>query len=250
MRKKFIQPAVIGVVFSLFSLCAQARDLIVCAVPQAYTALESIKEIAPVSFDTYYGMPEDIEARINNNSGICSIVVSSEEKLPVLLVRANKTTSEQVKKFVKAPLILWTANETLLKNNIDVIKKKKIKSLAIPNPHFTPVGFSAHQIVSKKNFPTDYLKHRIFRTDHEFQIFSLVRSQNVQAGFLTKPLIMRNGAPLGSYWYIPEDYYTPIYYYVVNTSKKNTNRNNILFNYIYANKDALEEFDKAGFERL
>ena len=250
MRKKFIQLAVILLSSLIFSAQAKTRDLVVCAVPQTYSAIEQIKRVSPVKFDTFYAMPDEILSRINNRSGICSIVISADERLALLLLRSNQTSNGMIKQLVKAPLILWSADESLFKDNIDAITKQKLKSIGLPNPHLTPVGFSSKQVVERKSFPTKYLKHKIFRADHEFQIYSFVRSQNVQSGFITKPLVMKNGLPQGSYWKIPENYYQAIIYFIVNTSKRNTNANNILFNYLYSDKEALNFFYQTGFEPL
>lgn len=38
----------------------------------------------------------------------------------------------------------------------------------------------------------------------------MVNSGNVQTGFITKPLIMRDGKTTGSYWFVPHEYYDPI----------------------------------------
>ena len=120
----------------------------------------------------------------------------------------------------------------------------------MPNPHLTPVGFAAKQIVSKKTFPSEYLKHRIYRADHEFQIFSFVANQSVQAGFVTKPLIYKDGHTTGSFWNIPENTYAPIFYYLIDTSKSNSHSIQVLFNYIYANSQALRHFYEYGFEPI
>lgn len=62
-----------------FEQASASADVVVCAVPQVYSALESAKEDASNKFETYYAPAEDITSRIANNSGKCSIVVSSDE---------------------------------------------------------------------------------------------------------------------------------------------------------------------------
>lgn len=249
MRKKSIQ--LLLALVSVFVISkVTAQELTVCAVPQTYSALEAVKHKAPVKFKTFYALEDEILSRINNNNGICSLVISSDEKLPILLLRSNQTKTDRLKPFVTAPLILWSKDPTLFANNIDVIKNKKLKSLGLPNPHLTPVGFAAKQIVSKKTFPSEYLKHRIYRADHEFQIFSFVANQSVQAGFVTKPLIYKDGHTTGSFWNIPDDTYDPIFYYLIDTSKSNSHSIQVLFNYIYANGQALRHFYEYGFEPI
>lgn len=40
------------------------------------------------------------------------------------MLRAEKTTQDNIKPLVKAPLILWSKDETLFKNDIKAIKDK------------------------------------------------------------------------------------------------------------------------------
>ena len=108
MRKKFIQLITVASSLFTFEQASASADVVVCAVPQVYSALESAKEDASNKFETYYAPAEDITSRIANNSGKCSIVVSSDEKLAILMLRAEKTTQDNIKPLVKAPLILWS----------------------------------------------------------------------------------------------------------------------------------------------
>ncbi len=250
MRKKFIQIALLlSSVFTSFNANA-SDDIVVCGVPQVYSAVMSIKNFSPVKYDTYFGTQEDIEERVLSNSGTCTLILTDEEKLPVSLLRANKTSVDAVKQFIKAPLILWTKNKRLLIDDVRPIVKKKLKSIALPKPELTSVGYSASEVSKMKNFPTEYLKknNKIYRPNSEFQAYVLARSGKVQTAFVTKPLIMRNGRPTGSYWFIPHDYYSPIYYYIIST--ENSKRAKELFDYLSTNSDALQYFYRSGFEDL
>lgn len=249
MRKKLIQLiAAIPALFT-FEQAFATSEVVVCAVPQVYSALENAKEEASERFTTFYAPTEDIVSRIANNSGKCSLVISSDEKLAILMLRADKTTREDIKPLVKAPLVLWTKDEKLLKNDISAIKDKKLKSIALPKASLTPVGFAASQIVKKKNFPTNYIKNRIYRTEHEYQAFAMVNSGNVQTGFITKPLIIRDGKVTGSYWFIPRKYYDPIVYFIIN-SDTNSYKTRKVFSYLLSDSNVRMYFKIAGFEEL
>ena len=249
MRKKFIQLITVVSTIFTFEQAQASADVVVCAVPQVYSALESAKDGASDKFETYYAPSEDLTSRIANNSGKCSIVVSSDEKLAILMLRAEKTTQEGIKPFVKAPLILWSKDEYLFKNDINAIKDKKLKSLALPKATLTPVGFAASQIVKKKNFPTDYIKYRLFRTEHEYQAYAMVNSGNVQTGFFFFFFIMKDGKATGSYWFVPHEYYDPIKYYLINTNT-NSFRTKKVYNYLLNDSNVHQYFIKAGFEEL
>lgn len=77
----------------------------------------------------------------------------------------------------------------------------------------------------------------------------MVNSGNVQTGFITKPLIMRDGKTTGSYWFVPHEYYDPIKYYIINTNSTSF-RTSKVFNYLLTDNNVHQFFLKAGFEDL
>ncbi|WP_294563863.1 molybdate ABC transporter substrate-binding protein [uncultured Succinatimonas sp.] len=200
------------------SFCAQASDkkLQVCATAQMYNALEALTPKVPVEFDAHYTTASNIYTGIINNKLKCDVIISPDERLPISLIRLNKTSPASFIPFTRAKLILWSANPRLFNGNISAIYSKKLKSLAIPDPRLTPVGFAAKQIVSNKGFPTGYLKNKIFYPEHEYQVHSMVANQNVEAGFITLPLISsKTRMANGSYWVVPRGYYPDILYYTL-----------------------------------
>ena len=60
MRKKFIQLITVASSLFTFEQASASADVVVCAVPQVYSALESAKEDAPNKFETYYAPAEEI----------------------------------------------------------------------------------------------------------------------------------------------------------------------------------------------
>lgn len=252
MRKTSEILNVIGTAF-LLSIFPQetCSAVTVCASTQTYSALEAVKEHSPTEITSKYAAGEDLEALLAEDNNHCELVISADEKLPVLLVRAGKTSASSMSVLVRAPLILWSADPTLLDNKASAVANKKLKSLALPNAKLTPVGYATSKIVSRKNFPTNYLKGRIYRTEHEYQVLSLVESGNVQAGFLTRPLILdKTGHMRGSFWQTPKELYPELDYYLVilkDAEKKSDVQR--LANYLKSNEQVMGDFIKAGFDR-
>ena len=177
-------------VTAFFASPLQASEVKVCAVPQVYGALEALHEISPVDYSTRYGTANDILSWITNAQEHCDLVISSDEKLPILLIRAQKAQPASLHSFIRAPLLLWSADPRVLDSSLKVIREKKLKSLCVPRAELTPVGFATKMILAKKEFPTSYLEGKIYRTDQEYQCFSLIKSATVQSGFITKPLVI------------------------------------------------------------
>ena len=249
MRKKLIQ-LIIGLSL-VFSFGASAKSNIeVCAAPQTYSALENIKKYTKVHFETYYGSSDEILSIISNQSKRCHIIISEDEKIPVIMLKSNKTEFTNIKRLVRAPLVLWSRDESIVDDKIEFLKKKKIKNLAIPKASLSTVGYAASKIMNQKDFPTDFLKGKIFKTDHEYSAFSLVNSTNVQVGFMTKPVIMKDGKVEGSYYIFPYDKYEPIYYYVTLNNTEKSNRISLLYTEFATSTRVITSFVLAGFDSL
>ncbi len=100
----------------------------VCAATQTYSALEAVKEHSPTEITTQYAAGEDLEALLAEDKSHCELVISADEKLPILLVRAGKASASSMSVLVRAPLILWSADPTLLDNKASVVANKKLTS--------------------------------------------------------------------------------------------------------------------------
>lgn len=207
----------------------ESPKLQVCAVTQLYESLEQIKKHSTIPFEAFYGTANEIYAKIANNEKVCDVVLSSDERLPLTLVRSDKADAVTMEPFTRAPLILWSQDPLYFKDGIKVITKQKIKSLALADPRLTPVGYATHLIVSNKAFKTSYLKDHIYRASHEYQILGMLSAGYVECGFITKPLISsKTKIANGSYWEVPRAYHPDLLYYSIilkNTSQKEMAQN-------------------------
>ena len=233
MRKKLIQLIITFSFFFSFDVFAKS-NIEVCAAPQTYSALENIKKYPKVHFETFYGSSDELLSIISNQKKRCHIIISEDEKIPVIMLKSNKTEFSNIKRLVRSPLILWSKDENAIDDKLNFLKKKKIKSLVHP----------------KASFPSDFLKGKIFRTDHEYAAFSLVDNQNVQAGFMTKPVVMKDGKIEGSYYIFPYDKYEPIFYYVTLNNEEKSNRISTLYTELSTSVRVITSFVLAGFDSL
>ncbi|MBQ9274988.1 MAG: substrate-binding domain-containing protein [Succinivibrio sp.] len=106
---------------------AQAAELPrVCAVAQTYSVLEELKTRATQPFETFYGPEEELYARLNEDGQFCQILISADERLPILAIRAEKAQAGSMRPVARAPLVLWTLQEGLLEQ----IRKARLKLTA------------------------------------------------------------------------------------------------------------------------
>ena len=253
MRKelKTLKTAAAALLALLSAKTALADEPVVCAAVQTYAALEAVRDLGDHSFKAVYAPDEDLASEIGNGERRCSLVVSSGEKLPVLLIRSQQAAVTYLTPLVRAPLVLWSADPALLDSQATAVGQKRLRSLALPQAALTPAGYAAAQIVSRKNFPTGYLKGRIYRPEQEYQVLAMVDSGNVQAGFLTLPLILgKDGKPRGSWWQVPRDLYDELDYYLIPTLSGAKDREAMaLYKYLKSDPTVLKAFENAGFAK-
>ncbi len=252
MRRSLLILALALILPAAMEAQAQVR---LCAVPQVYQAVESLKDISPLPYETFYAVPDDIYARVANSQDgkdSCDVVISSDERLPILLTRALKAVPGTMNAFIRAPLILWSQKPGLIDRKGGAASAKKLKSLALPKPSLTPVGYAAKLVAEKSSFPTRHLEGHIYRGEQEYQVYALVKDGHADAGFITKPLVVQeNGRIEGSYWQVSREAYPDICYYVTlmdNASDKNAAEQ--FHGFISSNLKVREAFVRAGFEPL
>lgn len=236
--------------FFINNATASPNKVKICSVVQLYSTMTALQHVAPYKFDLVFDTPTDLYARIANNELQCDLLLSSDERLPITLIRGGKGQASGMVPFAIAPLILLAKDPNLFKYNLNAISKKQLKSLALPDARLTPVGFATHQIVKTSAFPTEYLKSKIYRADQEYQILSLISNGYVQAGFVTLPLYKDLENPQDySYWLIPRKYYPDIFYYVLLLKNAVNNNNAInIMRYLVENPQVVKILKQYGFE--
>lgn len=206
----------------------------VCAVPQLYQAVNMMHNVSKVKFEPTFATATELYAMIanapeNNTVAICDVVLSSDERLPISLIRAQRAVGSSMIPFARAPLVFWSRNPRIFNTSKghdpqSLLKAQQIKSIAIAAPELTPVGFATSQIFKKNEFNASYLKDKTYKSDHEYQVYSMVSNGNVQVGVISKPLVAQITRELnGSYYEVPRTMHSDIQYYAVIMEQSKTN---------------------------
>lgn len=198
----------------------QDAPLQVCAVPQLHDALTHLSQTAASSlpkFALYFAPDSSLYAAIANQARSCDVLLTAAERSAILLIRAQRAEPQDLQPIAKLPLVLFSADPELLSpSDLQSLKQRKLSSLALPKAELTPVGFAAAQVAARSDFPTAYLNGRIYRAQQEYQVYAMVSSGQVSAGFVTLPLISRaDGSTEGSYWRVPADWYDELKVYAL-----------------------------------
>ena len=237
------------------------KVLNVCAVPQLYSALQALSSKSRYPFMPRVATASEIYALLANTDNsklpqLCDLVLSSDERLPISLVRSQKALASSLVPFARVPLVLWSANPTLLQGHDprDLLRSGAITSIAVANPKLSPVGFASAQVLKEPLAVSGSraLREHLYRADHEYQVYSMVANANVDCGLISKPLLVASGAPIqGSYWEVPRRYHPDIQYYGVLLSPSVANKlAQDFLRYLVEDEDVHRFFSDYGFYPL
>lgn len=262
------RPVLLAYAFALLALISPINSFAatehndpikVCAVPQLYQALNYLQKHSKIQFTPSFATANELYAKLsnaplNNTKSLCDIVLSSDERLPISLIRSQKALGSSMYPFAIVPLVLWSADHKLLSGHDPrlLMEQKRIKSLAIASSNLTPVGFASNQVIKRSDFNISRIKDKVYKSDHEYQVYSMVLNGNVQCGFISKPLIatISNKVP-GSYYQVPRSWHSDIQYYVVllEQSKNNTKAQSFM-KYLTRDPKVHSILSSFGFEAI
>lgn len=213
----------------------------VCAVPQLYAALTTLQGKTHPAFVARFATTNELYALLTNTEQkqlpeLCDLVLSSDERLPISLVRSNRALASSLIPFTRAPLVLWSKEPNLLQGHEPrtLMRSGALHSIALAKSSLTPVGFATQQVIAE-HLDIGRLKEHTYRADHEYQVYSMVASGNVDCGFISLPLIIDHKQQIsGSYWLAPRYMHSDIQYYgvLLTPSVPNTNAQELLRQFV------------------
>lgn len=228
-------------------------EITVCAVPQLYTALGRLQLSSPVKFEAKIYTSSDLYAELaNSTEHTCDVLLSSDERLPLKLSNTGKLEAHRMQPFAKVKLLLWSPNPRLISQNTaeQLFTKKRLKSVALARAELTPVGFAANEVLRQPKLKAKFLRDHTYRGINEYQVYAMVNEGNVEAGFVTTPLVLTLTRQMnGSYWVVPEEYYPTIQYYatIMNGDEVPFDKAEQFINFIKTDKKAVDLLEALGF---
>lgn len=138
------------------------------------------------------------------------IFFSGDIKRAELLDTENIAVASSRFTYAIGKLILWSPQTGYIDKQGNVLKERKYRYLAIANPKLAPYGKAAYELLQKMGI-WDNLQGHMVRGENIGQTFQFVKTGNAQLGLVAYSQIKQPGhAITGSFWIIPESYYTAI----------------------------------------
>ena len=137
------------------------------------------------------------------------ILMAADSLRPELLEKEGIGVPGSRFTYAVGRLALWSADSTLpLKNDLQVLKHKNFRYLAIANPKTAPYGKAAEQVLRKKGF-WEQIQNRLVRGENISQTFQFVMTGNADIGFIALSQL-RKIQGRGFSWIIPQEWHDPI----------------------------------------
>ena len=113
--------------------------------------------------------------------------------------------------YAQGKLVLWSPQQGLVDNEGLILRQGDFSFVALANPRLAPYGKAAQQVLMQRGL-WDSLSKKMVRGENIGQAYQFVKTGNAQLGFVALSQIQTTDGRLpGSYWIVPQQYYSPIY---------------------------------------
>ena len=203
--------ATVGAV--LFVSAANAAEVQV-AVAANFTA--PIKDIA-VEFEkdtghkvlAAFGPTGGLYTQVKNGAPF-EVFFSADDTTPARLESEGEIVPGSRFTYAIGKLVLWSATESYVDEQGEVLKRNEFKHLSIANPKTAPYGLAATQVMDKLGV-SEAIRPKLVEGTNITQAHQFVATGNAELGFVALSQVYKDGKiTSGSAWIVPEDLYEPI----------------------------------------
>jgi molybdate transport system substrate-binding protein len=145
------------------------------------------------------------------NGAPFDLFFAADLKRPELLEKRGRVIGKGRFTYAQGKLILWSTKSNL-KNINKVLLDDKLRFVAIANPKLAPYGYASKEFLKSQDL-WKKLKGRVVYGENIGQTYNFVRSGNARVGFIA--LSQYKKRKEGSFWRVPESFYSAIEQQVV-----------------------------------
>jgi len=156
-----------------------------------------------------FGATGQIYTQIKNGAPF-EVFLSADDSTPAKLEQEGDTVKGSRFTYAIGTLALWSAKESYVDSNGDVLKGNTFEHLSIANPKTAPYGLAATQVLAKLGL-TDATKSKLVEGQSISQAYQFVSTGNAELGFVALSQIYKDGkVSNGSAWIVPAQMHDPI----------------------------------------
>ncbi len=139
------------------------------------------------------------------------LLLAADSRRPQLLENNGQAVAGSRFTYAVGKLALWSANpKTLSENGATVLRRMKVKRLALANPKTAPYGKAARQTLQKLKL-WDKLRPHLVRGENIGQTFQFAMSGNAGLGFVALSQVLDpKNKMTRQHWQVPSDFHDPL----------------------------------------
>ena len=144
------------------------------------------------------------------NGAPFDLFFAADVRRPKLLEREQHAVVGSRFTYAIGKLVLWSARTGYVDPAGAILASGEYRRLAIANPRLAPYGQAAREVLQRRKL-FQSLQSRLVRGENISQTYQFVASGNAELGFIALSQLHRPGQELaGSWWFVPEEFYSPI----------------------------------------
>ncbi len=135
------------------------------------------------------------------------VFLSADTLRPEQLTSENLAFADSLVTYALGKLVLWSPKFPGI-SNLEVLRDKRIKHIAIANPKLAPYGLSTMSFIEKIGLKPSVASRLVF-AENVSQAKHFVSSGNCEIGFISLAQVIHEDQKQ-HYWIIPSTHYEPI----------------------------------------
>ncbi len=139
------------------------------------------------------------------------VLLAADDETPIKLEQEGLAVKGSHFTYAIGKLVLWSAQEAVVDNNGDLLKRGSFEHIALANPKLAPYGAAGVQTLQALGI-YDSLAPKIVQGENIAQTYQFIVTGNALLGFVALSQVMGEDGKVksGSAWIVPEKYYTPL----------------------------------------
>lgn len=175
-------------------------------------AMEVIRKrfqtISPHQIKLIFGSTGKHYAQINHSAPFDAFF-AADEKRPLLLEKNGLGQKDSRFTYAVGKLILWSPKKEFVDKQGKILFQNNFRHLSLANPKLAPYGRAAKEVLDHLNLWTQLKKYHVYGENIN-QSFQFIEHGLAELGFVAFSQIKHLKKDAGSYWSIPQEYYSPI----------------------------------------
>ncbi|HPE60634.1 MAG TPA: molybdate ABC transporter substrate-binding protein [Thiolinea sp.] len=197
----------------LGSAAAQAEDVHVAVAANFTKPMETIaadfEKASGNKVIASFGSSGKLLEQIKNGAPF-EVFLSADQKRPEAVEAAALAVADSRFTYAIGSLVLWSAQQGVVDDQGEVLKRGDFRHIAIANPDTAPYGKAAIETMSGLGV-LETLQPKIVQGDSIAQTHAFVSSGNAELGFVALSQVIKDGEiSEGSSWMVPMELYEPI----------------------------------------